>query len=82
VVHDDGLQGITHIVRGDDLFESTHLHRILQELLGLPAPNYHHHALLTDESGHRLAKRDNAITLKSLREAGVSASQLKQELGF
>lgn len=82
VVHDDGLQGITDVVRGDDLFESTHLHRILQELLGLPAPNYHHHALLTDESGHRLAKRDNAITLKSLREAGVSASQLKQELGF
>lgn len=82
VVHDDGLQGITDIVRGNDLFESTHLHRILQDLLGLPSPKYHHHALLTDESGNRLAKRDNAITLKRLRESGVTARQLKQELGL
>lgn len=80
VVHDDALQGITDIVRGEDLFESTNLHRILQELLNLPAPSYHHHKLLTDEKGNRLAKRDKAITLKSLRESGVSAESLKSQV--
>lgn len=82
VVVDDAFQGITDIVRGVDLFEATHLHRILQALLGLPVPVYHHHALLTDADGHRLAKRDRAISLKSLRESGLSALDLKRELGF
>lgn len=82
VVVDDGLQGITDIVRGVDLFDATHLHRILQSLLDLPVPVYHHHALLTDAEGQRLAKRDRAITLRSLRESGVSARELKRELGF
>jgi len=82
VVCDDGLQGITDIVRGFDLFESTHLHCVLQHLLGLPVPVYHHHELLTDEKGNRLAKRDKSITLKSLRESGVSSEALKKELGF
>lgn len=82
VVVDDGLQGITDIVRGVDLFEATHLHRLLQEMLGLPVPLYHHHGLLTDASGNRLAKRDRAVTLKSLRESGVRARDLKKELGF
>lgn len=82
VVVDDGLQGITDIVRGVDLFEATHLHRILQALLGLPVPAYHHHELLTDAAGNRLAKRDRAITLRSLRESGVSAAALRAELGF
>ena len=82
VVHDDGLQEITDIVRGVDLFDSTHLHRVLQALLGLPVPVYHHHQLLTDEAGNRLAKRDKAITLKSLRESGLTANELRKDLGF
>lgn len=82
VVVDDGLQGVTDIVRGVDLFEATHLHRVLQALLDLPKPTYHHHALLTDPSGNRLAKRDRAATLKSLREGGMSARELRAELGF
>ncbi len=82
VVVDDGLQGVTDIVRGVDLFEATHLHRLLQSLLGLPVPTYHHHPLLTDASGRRLAKRDFAITLKSLRDSGMSSTSLREELGF
>ncbi|MEM9018351.1 MAG: tRNA glutamyl-Q(34) synthetase GluQRS [Verrucomicrobiota bacterium] len=82
VVVDDALQGITDVVRGVDLFESTHLHVVLQRLLGLPTPTYHHHPLLTDESGNRLAKRDRSITLKELRESGVTAEKLRAELGF
>lgn len=80
VVHDDGLQGITDIVRGEDLFESTHLHVVLQKLLGLPTPTYHHHKLLTDDDGNRLAKRNQSITLESLRESGISAESLKAEI--
>lgn len=82
VVVDDALQGVTDIVRGVDLFEATHLHRVLQVLLGLPEPAYHHHPLLTDASGNRLAKRDRAVTLKTLREGGMSAADLRTELGF
>jgi glutamyl-Q tRNA(Asp) synthetase len=82
VVHDDALQGVSDIVRGVDLFEATHLHRLLQALLGYPVPTYHHHPLLTDAEGHRLAKRDRAITLKSLRESGTTPKDLRDELGF
>ena len=82
VVHDDALQGITDIVRGVDLFESTHLHRVLQELLGYPEPTYHHHELLTDEKGERLAKRNQSITLKALRETGLTPEQLRQSLNL
>jgi glutamyl-Q tRNA(Asp) synthetase len=82
VVVDDGLQGVTDIVRGEDLFEATHLHRVLQALLGLPVPTYHHHALLTDAAGNRLAKRDRAITLRSLRESGLRPEALRREIGF
>lgn len=82
VVHDDALQGITDIVRGVDLFEATHLHSILQSLFGFPVPIYHHHPLLADPEGKRLAKRDLAITLKTLRESGITAAALKEELGF
>ncbi|MEX2577991.1 MAG: tRNA glutamyl-Q(34) synthetase GluQRS [Verrucomicrobiales bacterium] len=82
VTVDDALQGITDIVRGVDLFDSTHLHRVLQELLELPVPNYRHHELLTDDDGRRLAKRDRSITLKSLRESGLAAAELRRELGF
>lgn len=82
VVVDDALQGVTDIVRGVDLFEATHLQRVLQALLDLPVPTYHHHALLTDATGIRLAKRDRSITLRSLRESGITAAQLRAELGF
>jgi glutamyl-Q tRNA(Asp) synthetase len=70
VVVDDALQGVTLVTRGEDLFASTPVHRILQALLGLPEPLYHHHRLLLDETGKRFAKRDRAVTLAALREAG------------
>lgn len=70
VVVDDALQGITRVTRGEDLLEATHVHRFLQELLGLPVPEWHHHRLVTDETGKRLAKRDDARSLRSLRATG------------
>lgn len=70
VVHDDHLQGVTLVTRGEDLYHATHVHRVLQALLGYAAPAYAHHRLLTDEHGKRLAKRDRALTLRALREAG------------
>ncbi|MCL4113250.1 UNVERIFIED_CONTAM: hypothetical protein GTU68_054489 [Idotea baltica] len=82
VVCDDAWQGVTHITRGLDLFESTHLHRVLQELLGFPEPLYFHHELIRDDSGKRLAKRDESETLRSWREAGVSVDEVKKRLGF
>lgn len=69
VVHDDHLQGVTLVTRGEDLFHATHVHRVLQALLGHAAPTYAHHRLLTDEDGKRFAKRDRALTLRALREA-------------
>jgi len=80
VVVDDALQGITLVTRGEDLLPATHLHRLLQHLLGLPVPEWHHHRLITDETGKRLAKRDNARSLKSLREAGWSPQDVKTAL--
>jgi len=82
VVVDDALQGITHVIRGRDLFEATHVQRLLQALLRLPAPVYRHHALLTGPDGRRFAKRDRSETLRSLREQGMSAAGLRKELGF
>jgi glutamyl-Q tRNA(Asp) synthetase len=82
VVVDDGLQEITHIVRGEDLFEATGIQRLLQGLLGLPTPIYRHHPLLMGADGKRLAKRDLAQTLQDLRRQGLSAEQLRAELGF
>ena len=72
VVHDDALQGITHVIRGEDLAEATHVHVLLQTLLGLPTPVYAHHPLLRDASGRRLAKRDGAASLRAMRESGVA----------
>lgn len=71
VVVDDAAQGVTDVVRGVDLFHATHVHRLLQAVLGLPTPAYHHHPLLTDADGNRLAKRDGAPTLAAMRERGV-----------
>lgn len=82
VVVDDALQGVTHVVRGQDLFEAAHVQRLLQVLLGLPAPVYRHHALLLGPDGKRFAKRDKAETLADLRARGVSADALRAELGF
>lgn len=70
VVVDDHLQNISHVIRGKDLFHATHLHRLLQYLLGYETPTYLHHELLTDENGWRYAKRDNAKTLRFMRENG------------
>ena len=82
VVVDDALQGITHVIRGQDLFEAAHIQRLLQTLLGLPEPVYRHHPLLLSPAGQRLAKRDKAETLREIRARGVSADALKAELGF
>jgi glutamyl-Q tRNA(Asp) synthetase len=80
VTVDDARQGVTDVVRGVDLFEATHIHRLLQALLGLPTPRYHHHPLFTDATGRRLAKREGAPTLASLREAGVDPMRLAADL--
>ncbi len=82
VVVDDALQGVDHVIRGEDLLEAAHIQRLLQALLGLPSPAYRHHRLLTAADGQRLAKRDKAETLRDLRARGVTADQLRAELGF
>lgn len=82
VVVDDALQNITLVTRGEDLLPSTHLHRLLQELLGLPVPRWHHHRLITNDAGVRLAKRSNAASLDQLRRHGVTATQIRRRLGF
>ncbi|MES2337798.1 MAG: tRNA glutamyl-Q(34) synthetase GluQRS [Pseudomonadota bacterium] len=76
VTLDDAAQGISDVVRGRDLFDSTHVHRLLQALLDLPTPRYHHHPLLTDASGRRLAKRDGAPTLAAMRADGIDGTAL------
>lgn len=82
VTVDDHLQGVTLITRGEDLFAATHVHRLLQALLGLDAPEYHHHGLIADEQGRRLAKRDNAPTLAALRAAGATPESVRDRLGM
>jgi glutamyl-Q tRNA(Asp) synthetase len=82
VVVDDARQGITEVVRGQDLFEATHIQRVLQALLGLPAPRYRHHRLILGPDGQRLAKRAGAETLRALRARGVTAADLRAELGL
>jgi len=80
VVHDDALQGVTDVVRGEDLFAATHVHRLLQALLALPTPRYHHHPLIRDASGRRLAKRDRAATLAELRAGGADPRRILADL--
>jgi glutamyl-Q tRNA(Asp) synthetase len=77
VAIDDALQGVTLVTRGADLFAATHIHRLLQALLDLPTPHYRHHALLTDASGRRYAKRDKALTLRALRKAGHTPTEVR-----
>jgi glutamyl-Q tRNA(Asp) synthetase len=76
VTVDDSAQGVTDVVRGRDLFAATDVHRLLQALLGLPTPLYHHHPLLLDGAGRRLAKRNGALTLGELRAAGTDPQAL------
>ena len=80
VVIDDAAQGVSHVTRGADLFDATHIHRALQGVLGLPVPLYCHHALLRDNAGKRLAKRDGARSIASLRETGFSPRQVLDSL--
>ncbi len=82
VVIDDALQGVTHVIRGCDLFEAAHVQRLLQALLALPTPVYRHHRLLAGPDGKRYAKRDRAETLQALRVAGLTPEQLRQEMGL
>jgi glutamyl-Q tRNA(Asp) synthetase len=81
-VHDDALAGVTHVIRGEDLAAAAHLHTLLQALFDYPRPAYRHHPLITDASGRRLAKRDRAATIRSLREAGNSAADVRAMVGF
>ncbi len=81
VTVDDDVQGVTLVTRGLDLFHATHIHRLLQALLSLSVPEYHHHRLLTDEQGVRFAKRDQALTLRALRETGHSPEDVWCRIG-
>ena len=82
VVVDDALQGVTHVVRGQDLFWSTSVHRLLQALLGLPAPQYHHHRLILDIDGQKLSKSTRATALRALRRGGATASDIRKMVGL
>lgn len=82
VVADDAVQGVTHVVRGRDLFAATAVHRVLQALLDLPAPRYHHHALLMGPDGRKLSKSNGGQSLGDLRASGLSANDLRRQLGY
>ncbi len=82
VTVDDALQGVTEVIRGLDLFHSTHVHRLLQALLGLPTPRYRHHRLITDDDGKRLAKRAGAPTLAALRADGADPAEIRRLVGL
>lgn len=82
VVVDDAAQGITHVIRGEDLAPATPIHVLLQALLGLPIPTYHHHRLIRDEDGKRLAKRDDARAIALYRAEGASPQEIKAMVGL
>ena len=82
VTLDDAASGVTLVTRGEDLFEATDIHRLLQALLDLPVPEYHHHRLLADEEGRRLAKREGARSIQSLRAEGLSPVEVRRRAGF
>jgi glutamyl-Q tRNA(Asp) synthetase len=79
-VYDDALQGITHVIRGQDLMDAAHVHVVLQTLLGLPIPTYQHHRLILADDGKRLAKRDQSVTLRALRQSGVTPDEVRTRL--
>lgn len=82
VTVDDHIQEVNLVTRGEDLSEATHVHRLLQALLGLNTPEYRHHRLLNDESGRRLAKRHDGLSIRSLRERGCTAEEVRAMAGF
>ena len=82
VVVDDALQGITEVVRGQDLFAATSIHRLLQALLGLPEPAYRHHRLIRDDGGRKLSKSTRATALRSLRAAGATPADIRRLVGL
>ncbi|MFN6951902.1 MAG: tRNA glutamyl-Q(34) synthetase GluQRS [Albidovulum sp.] len=82
VVVDDAVQGITHVTRGEDLFEATRIHVVLQRLLGLPTPMYHHHRLIRDAAGKRLAKRDDARAIRRFRDEGATPADIRRMIGL
>jgi len=82
VTVDDQLQGVTLVTRGADLFAATHIHRLLQAILGYETPDYHHHPVRTNDRGERLSKRDGAASLSSLREAGRSPADVRMLAGW
>jgi glutamyl-Q tRNA(Asp) synthetase len=82
VVVDDALQGVTNVVRGQDLFWATAIHRLLQALLGLPEPVYHHHRLILDADGRKLSKATQATSLRELRAAGATAADIRRMVGL
>jgi glutamyl-Q tRNA(Asp) synthetase len=81
-VIDDAAQGITHVIRGADLFDATKIHVVLQHLLGLPIPIYHHHRLIRDENGKRLAKRDDARAIRLYRQEGATPQDIRRMVGL
>jgi len=82
VVIDDARQGVTHVVRGQDLFWATSVHRLLQALLGLPAPTYHHHRLILDAEGRKLSKSTRATALRELRQSGATPADIRRMVGL
>jgi glutamyl-Q tRNA(Asp) synthetase len=82
VVVDDAAQGVSLVTRGRDLFRATDVQRLLQALLGLPTPRYHHHRLITDDRGARLATRNDALSLETLRRNGASADDIRVLVGL
>ena len=82
VVVDDARQGVTHVTRGRDLYAATDIHRLLQVVLGLPEPLYHHHRLLMDAEGRKLAKTEGDTALASLRAAGLTAAEVRARIGL
>ena len=82
VVMDDALQGVTDVVRGQDLFWATAVHRLLQALLGLPEPTYHHHRLILDAEGRKLSKATQATSLRDLRASGLGAADVRRMVGL
>jgi glutamyl-Q tRNA(Asp) synthetase len=82
VVVDDALQGVTDVVRGHDLFHATSVHRLLQALLGLPEPRYHHHRLVLDETGNKLSKSTQSTGLRELRARGLTPADIRRLTGL
>lgn len=82
VTLDDALQGVTHVVRGQDLFHATSVHRLLQVLLGLPEPRYHHHRLILGADGRKLSKSEGHTALRELRAAGWTVEDVRRRIGI